>query len=330
MTAMTSLQKTLLDQSLIEQPLIDQWLTTLIRQNLSSNTLQTYRLAISCFVNYLQNLQLKVTQCDRRRLARYVAYRLEVDAINSRSVRGEISAIRQFYAWLIDTKQATINPTTGYQLNTDPRPLPKIADIDLLSQLLDQEAPEKPAQALLWIRDKAMFELLYGSGLRVSELVSIDVNDIDLTEKQLRVIGKGAKTRLVPMSNKSITAIKDYLTIRYEWLQKGENASRAGMALFISERQGKRLSVRTVQQRLKANAKRAGIAQNLYPHLLRHCFASHVLSDSGDLRAVQEMLGHSDISTTQIYTQVDFAKLTQTYDTAHPRAKRQPKKQKTG
>lgn len=295
---------------------IDQWQNALLVQNFSSHTLQAYKMAVYQLGRFLDEQSRGWTQCDKRLLSRHIGNRLDRDALSIASVQQELSAIRQFYAYLISQGQARINPTTGYQLKQAPRPLPKIADIDLLSQLLDQPMPEDPEQARLWVRDKAMFELLYGSGLRVSELVSIDVTDIDTSQKQVRVIGKGNKTRIVPMTNKSIQAIENYLPHRYMWVEQ------ADMALFISEKLGTRLSARAVQQRLKVCAKRAGIAQNLYPHLLRHCFASHMLSGSGDLRAVQEMLGHSDISTTQVYTQVDFAKLTQIYDTSHPRSKR--------
>lgn len=163
-----------------------------------------------------------------------------------------------------------------------------------------------------------MLELLYSSGLRVGELVALDLADLDLSSCQVRVTGKGNKTRLVPVGRRAIVAIKDYLNHRAIWLAKSETA------LFISQKFGSRLTTRTVQNRVKLAASRAGIAQNIHPHLLRHCFASHLLSESGDLRAVQELLGHSDISTTQVYTHVDFAKLTQVYDNAHPRAVKKP------
>ncbi|MBS9780528.1 MAG: tyrosine recombinase XerC [Moraxellaceae bacterium] len=299
-------------------PLIEQWLTELVINNLSAHTLSAYRRAISQLANYLEHQQKTWSQLDRRLFSHYVAYRLEVDELSIKSMQQELSAIRGFYTWLIEHNFAKINPTTGYQLKQSARNLPRIADVDLLTQLLEQQPPDDPQRTQLWQRDKAMFELLYGSGLRVSELVSINVNDIDSRQKQLRVIGKGNKTRIVPITNQSIIALQNYLPLRFQWLQKRANGQN--MALFISERLGRRLTTRSVQQRLKFWAKHAGIAQNLYPHLLRHCFASHLLSDSGDLRAIQEMLGHSDISTTQIYTQVDFGKLTQTYDQSHPRA----------
>jgi integrase/recombinase XerC len=293
---------------------VEAWLHTLSIQNHSPHTLAAYHAALKQLAYGLEEKALTWTRCDKRQLARHIGQRLDRDKLKLSSVQQELSAIRHFYGWLIEQGQARINPTTGYQLKRSPRPLPAIADVDMMTQLLDQAMPEQPEQARLWIRDKAMFELLYSSGLRVGELVSLDVSSVDLNSQQVRVTGKGNKTRIVPLGKKAAEAIERYLPHRYLWVENQDQA------LFISEKLGTRLSTRAVQQRLKVAASRAGIAQNLYPHLLRHCFASHVLSGSGDLRAVQEMLGHSDISTTQIYTHVDFAKLTQVYDQAHPRA----------
>ncbi len=293
---------------------VQRWLQVLAVRNHSKHTLSAYCAGVNQLALFLRGKQLTWTRCDKRQLAQHISQRLDEDKLALASVQQELSAIRHFYGWLIEEGLARINPTTGYQLKRSPRPLPSIADIDLLSQLLDQPAPETPEQARLWLRDKAMFELLYSSGLRVGELVALDMMDMDLTDLRVRVTGKGNKTRLVPLGSKAATAIKRYLPHRNLWVEQQDTA------LFISEKLGTRLSSRAVQQRLKVAATRAGIAQNMYPHLLRHCFASHMLSGSGDLRAVQEMLGHSDISTTQIYTHVDFAKLTQVYDRAHPRA----------
>lgn len=293
---------------------VHRWLNILALGNHSVHTLSAYLAGVSQLALFLRAKQLSWTRCDKRQLAQHISQRLDEDKLALASVQQELSAIRNFYGWLIEQQIARINPATGYQLKRSPRPLPSIADIDLLSQLLDQPIPDSPEQARLWLRDKAMFELLYSSGLRVGELVALDMSDIDLADLRVRVTGKGNKTRLVPIGTKAATAISRYLPHRNLWLEQGDSA------LFISEKLGTRLSTRAVQQRLKVAATRAGIAQNMYPHLLRHCFASHMLSGSGDLRAVQEMLGHSDISTTQIYTHVDFAKLTQVYDRAHPRA----------
>lgn len=297
---------------------VHRWLNVLSAQRLSVHTLQAYFAALSHLADFLVVQKRNWTRCDRRKLGQYIGQRLEVDALATASVQLELSAIRHFYTWMMEEGLARSNPTTGFQLKRDPRPLPTIADVDLLSQLLDQPMPDTPEQARLWVRDKAMFELLYSSGLRVSELTALDVTDLqisaDQSQAQVRVTGKGNKTRILPVGRKAIAAILAYLPHRDLWEEQGDTA------LFISEKLGTRLTTRAVQQRLKVAAARAGIAQNLYPHLLRHCFASHMLSGSGDLRAVQELLGHSDISTTQIYTHVDFAKLTQVYDKAHPRA----------
>lgn len=293
---------------------VHRWLNTLAVRNHSVHTLTAYFAALSQLALFLRGKRLTWTRCDKRQLAQHISQRLDEDKLALASMQQELSAIRHFYGWLIEEGLARINPTTGYQLKRSPRPLPSIADVDLLTQLLDQPIPDTPEQARLWLRDKAMFELLYSSGLRVGELVALDTTDIDLTDLRVRLMGKGNKTRIVPIGAKAAAAITRYLPHRNLWVEHQDSA------LFISEKLGTRLSTRAVQQRLKVSSARAGIAQNLYPHLLRHCFASHMLSGSGDLRAVQEMLGHSDISTTQIYTHVDFAKLTQVYDRAHPRA----------
>lgn len=297
---------------------VQRWLEVLAVRNHSEHTLSAYFAGVNQLALFIRGKRLTWTRCDKRQLAQHISQRLDEDKLALSSVQQELSAIRHFYGWLIEEGLARINPSTGYQLKRSPRPLPSIADIDLLTQLLDQASPDTPEQARLWLRDKAMFEVLYSSGLRVGELVALDSSDIDLADLRVRVTGKGNKTRLVPIGAKAAAAIKRYLPHRNLWVEQQDSA------LFISEKLGTRLSSRAVQQRLKVAATRAGIAQNMYPHLLRHCFASHLLSGSGDLRAVQEMLGHSDISTTQIYTHVDFAKLTQVYDRAHPRATHRP------
>lgn len=252
-------------------------------------------------------------QCNKQDLVRFFGQRLEEDGIKNASARQDLTAIRKFYDFLITQDKIGYNPTTGYQLKAEPRPIPKIADEDLLGQLLDQPTPQDPAKARLWIRDKAMFELMYSSGLRLSELTGLNLGDVDFSEGMVRVLGKGNKVRQIPVGSKALAALQNYLPHRALWQENTD-------ALFISERHGSRLSNRAVQLRLITCANMAGIDQHLHPHLLRHCFASHLLSASGDLRAIQEMLGHTNISTTQIYTQVDFGALTRVYDQAHPRA----------
>lgn len=321
---MSRIRATKFEPPLTDNPLltmleaVNDWLSELTIQRHSKHTVLAYSAALTRLADFLVAKNLSWSQFDKRQLSQFVAKRLEVDNLAISSVQQELSAIRHFYDWLLKNNQVLVNPAAHYQIKRPSRPLPAIADIDLISQLLDQPAPDDPKQAALWSRDLAMLELLYSSGLRVGELVALDLADLDLSSCQVRVTGKGNKTRLVPVGRRAIMAIKDYLNQRAIWLKNNESA------LFISQKLGSRLTTRTVQNRLKLAASRAGIAQNLHPHLLRHCFASHLLSESGDLRAVQELLGHSDISTTQVYTHVDFAKLTQVYDNAHPRASKKP------
>lgn len=299
------------------------WCEALYLQNYSAKTIATYQQAIGQFIEFIEadhRMGADVLACTRQDLTRFFGTRLEEDGISTSSAKLTLSAIKRFYQHLIDQGITSHNPTTGYRLKSAPRKLPTIADEALMQQLLDQPMPTEPAKARLWVRDKAMFELIYGSGLRVSELASLNIDDIDLDAQVLRVTGKGNKVRQVPIGSKARQALIDYLPHRDLWQEQ------YSPALFISERHGTRLSVRAIQLRLKICATNAGIDLNLHPHLLRHCFASHLLSASGDLRAVQEMLGHSNISTTQIYTHVDFGALTRVYDHAHPRAQHSPKK----
>ncbi len=189
-------------------------------------------------------------------------------------------------------------------------------DAEVLQQLLDQPAPADRDEARLWARDKAMLELLYSSGLRLSELADLTLPMLDLGQKLVTVTGKGRKTRILPIGSKALIALHDWLPHRNLWAAEGV------LHVFVSEQRGEQLHPRTIERRVSHQALRAGIAQHLHPHLLRHCFASHLLAGSGDLRAVQELLGHANISTTQIYTHLDFEHLTKVYDQAHPRARK--------
>lgn len=201
------------------------------------------------------------------------------------------------------------NPVVGLNAPKSPKKLPKPMDVDQLQQLFEQ-----PAASVLEFRDRAMIELFYSSGLRLAELVSLNLNDIDFRDASLRVTGKGRKTRQLPIGRMAIQALDQWLD------QREQLASLEQQALFVSK-QGKRISPRSVQLRLKKWALESGQG-NLHPHRLRHSFASHMLESSGDLRAVQELLGHADIATTQIYTHLDFQHLADVYDGSHPRAKK--------
>jgi len=188
------------------------------------------------------------------------------------------------------------------------RRLPKVLDVDQTIQLveIDEDDP-------LAIRDRAILELMYSSGLRLSELINLDMNEIDFSDALVTVTGKGKKTRTIPVGRHAVSALKTWLKKRNQFADENETA------IFVSRR-GRRISARNIQQRLKQWAIKQGLANHVHPHMLRHSFASHLLESSGDLRAVQELLGHADISTTQIYTHLDFQHLAKVYDKAHPRA----------
>ena len=230
--------------------------------------------------------------------------------LSSRSLQQWLSSCRALFRHAIKHGITKKDPTTGITAPKANRPLPKTLDVDQMGQLLELGGDE-------WIdhRDRAIFELFYSSGLRLGELCSLDPDSIRWTDGSLRVLGKGQKTRDVPIGSHAMSAIKSWLKVRPTHLAEGESA------LFVSRR-GTRISPRAVQQRLNKIALAQGMPEPINPHMLRHSFASHMLESSGDLRSVQELLGHSDISTTQIYTHLDFQHLAKVYDRAHPRAGR--------
>ncbi|HZV55037.1 MAG TPA: tyrosine recombinase XerC [Rhodocyclaceae bacterium] len=229
----------------------------------------------------------------------------------ARSLARSLSAWRAYYRWLARRGVIARNPCDGLRAPKQPKNLPKALSIDQSQALLDA-----PADTLLAVRDKAMFELSYSSGLRLSELAGLDVaGGLDLAEGTVTVTGKRGKTRIVPLGAKAATAIRAWLDHRHEL------APAAEPALFVGRR-GNRLNPRTIERRLDTWARRQGLGLHVHPHMLRHSFASHLLQSSGDLRAVQEMLGHANICTTQIYTHLDFQHLAKVYDAAHPRAKK--------
>lgn len=299
------------------QHALDQWLDGLAIQQRSAHTLKAYRRDVGQLLAFLQrDGQDDWSSLDRTLIGQYAGQRIEQDGLAPSSLQRELSAVRQFGDWLVAQGLLTANPTQQFKIKRPTRPLPAMMDAEVLNQLLDQPAPTDPMDARLWVRDRAMLELLYSSGLRLSELAGLSLTDIDLSRGLVTVLGKGNKTRILPIGRKALAALADWLPHRELWIEGVESA------LFISEQRGTRLSGRTIERRVTAQALRAGIDQHLHPHLLRHCFASHVLAGSGDLRAVQELLGHASISTTQIYTHLDFGRLTQVYDQAHPRAKK--------
>lgn len=292
---------------------LDTWVDSLQFKQYAAHTVSGYKRHVLAFGYFLKGRGQDSWHCQKKEVSRYFGELLE-GGLDINTVKLKLSAMNQFYRFLIQKDPTLKNPLTGYRLTGGSNRLPKLIDTDLMARLLDQPAPTCQKAHSLWLRDRAMFELLYGSGLRVGELVCLQVGEVDLAARTVIVTGKGGKVRQVPVGKKSWAAILDYLPIRTLWLQDQDET-----ALFVSTRKTP-LTTRAIQLRLIACAKRAGIEQHLHPHLLRHAFASHVLSSSGNLRAVQEMLGHSNLKTTQLYTHLDFGALTSVYDKAHPRA----------
>ena len=232
--------------------------------------------------------------------------------LSPRSIQRLLSSCRSFFEYLMIEGQIKLSPAQNISSPKLSQLLPKAMDADLVQRLLDF----KP-KGMLEVRDKAMAELLYSSGLRLSEVCKLDLQDLDVKERTCRVVGKGNKTRIVPVGRKAIQAIRDWFMYRSELI---ESKGTPTDAIFLNNK-GIRISSRSVQLRLEKLCLQRGVP-GINPHMLRHSFASHVLESSGDLRAVQEMLGHSDIGTTQIYTKLDFQHLSKVYDKAHPRAKK--------
>ena len=233
---------------------------------------------------------------------------LNAEGLSARSIARALSSARSLFAFLLKRRVITANPAATTRAPKSRRKLPRPLDADRTAALFDGEVEGEIAE-----RDRAMMELLYGSGLRLAELVALDRGDLDLDAATVRVTGKGRKQRVVPLGRHCVAAITRYLT------RRGALHAEHDTPVFVSNR-GKRISPRSVQSRLSKISRERLTTDELHPHLLRHGFASHLLESSGDLRAVQELLGHSDISTTQIYTHLDFQHLASVYDAAHPRA----------
>ena len=227
-----------------------------------------------------------------------------------RSLARILSSWRGFYEWLGRERLSASNPCAGVKAPRAPRHLPEVLSPDDAVRLVSFEDDSEAG-----LRDRALFELAYSCGLRVSELTGLDLGSIDAATGEVRVLGKGSKTRIVPVGRPALTAIAAWTPVRATWARPGE------AALFVG-RAGRRLGPREVQRRIKLWATAAGLEVDVHPHMLRHSFASHVLQSSGDLRAVQEMLGHASIASTQVYTHLDFQHLAKVYDAAHPRARK--------
>lgn len=243
---------------------------------------------------------------------RTLVIRLHRQGLGGRSLQRLLSTLRTFYTWLNREGLCQDNPALDVRAPKSGQRLPQTLDADQARHLLDAPGEGGP----LAVRDQAMLELLYACGLRLAELISLDIDSIDAANAQLMVIGKGNKARYLPVGGPALKAVRAWLRVRPLFTHDGEQ-----MALFLSQR-GRRISPSSVQKRLRRAAAKRGLDDHLHPHKLRHSFATHVLESSGDLRAVQELLGHANLSTTQIYTHLDFQHLAKIYDDAHPRAKR--------
>ena len=276
-------------------------------RRLARNTLESYERDIESLLECADGKALDALQVHDIR--RFVA-QLHGKGLNPRSIARMLSAWRGFYRYLARDHAYGDNPCLGIRAPRTAKRLPHALSPDEANRLLDLDA-----DGVLAVRDKAMFELFYSSGLRLSELTGLAPSDVNHAEGTVRVTGKGSKTRIVPVGSLALKALG-------EWLQSRASIPGHDPAALFVNRTGKRLGPRSVQQRLKRLAIKQGLSANVHPHVLRHSFASHVLQSSSDLRAVQEMLGHASISTTQVYTHLDFQHLAKVYDAAHPRAKK--------
>jgi integrase/recombinase XerC len=279
-----------------------------VQRRLSRHTCEGYGRDLRRLLDFASGRPLdSLAAADMRR----AVAQLHGRGLSGRSLARALSAWRSFFRWMLRHRHLAANPCQGLRAPKAARALPAALSPDQAHALLDADPGDE-----LEVRDTAMFELFYSSGLRLSELAGLDVEaGLDLQSGEVQVTGKRSKTRTVPVGQKARQALSG-------WLEQREALARPGEpALFVSRR-GTRLSVRTIQLRLDRWATKQGLGVRVHPHVLRHSFASHVLQSSGDLRAVQEMLGHANISTTQVYTHLDFQHLAKVYDAAHPRAKK--------
>lgn len=276
----------------------------------SEHTLKNYRRDIHGFLEYCNEIQLADwTEIDQQHIRSYVA-RVHRQGLAGKSIQRLLSSLRSLFRFLLRNSKLKLNPAVDVAAPKSNRKLPEVLSPDKLDHLMHLDGSDPLA-----VRDMAIMELFYGCGLRLSELVGLDLKKIDWQEQTLNVLGKGSKQRIAPFGDKARLAMQNWLKLRGQFTNEDEPA------LFVSQR-GTRISASSVQQRLKKWAMKKGIDQRIYPHLMRHSFASHILESSHDLRAVQELLGHANLSTTQIYTHLDFQHLAKVYDAAHPRAKK--------
>ena len=323
--------------------LVDAYLAhCLYEKRLAERTLALYTEDLTKLQANAAQAKIEIEQVHNHHIRRWVA-QMHSSGRSGRGIALILSGWRGFYTWLGREGKIAANPVQDVRAPKQPKPLPKALPVDQAVQLASFEGLQDAADfdPVLEARDAALTELLYGSGLRVSELVNLDIRSsaagshslkgyIDLPSAEVHVIGKGSKSRSLPVGRKSVEALQRWLPLRDELLGKlsaekrdaqREKDASGDLALFLSPR-GLRMTSAMVWKRLKLRSQQAGLQQAVHPHMLRHSFASHVLQSSQDIRAVQELLGHASISTTQVYTRLDFQHLAKAYDAAHPRAKR--------
>lgn len=270
--------------------------------------------------NYARDLAALVRFCETERISdparldsqhvRLFAARSHAAGLAPRSVQRRLSAVRSFCTFLVREGAISTNPAHDVRAPKAGKRLPGTLDADKVTQLLNVKANDPLA-----LRDRALMELAYSSGLRLAEIVALDIGDLDLADRTVRVLGKGAKTRILPVGRPALAALRS-------WLRERAALARAGETAVFVGRNGTRMGPRAVQLRVAYWARRQGLGVHVHPHLFRHSFATHLLESSRDLRGVQELLGHADISTTQVYTHLDFQHLARIYDSAHPRARK--------
>ncbi len=287
-----------------------------MERRLSAHTVSAYMSDLGEFAAFLSSEGIKHWSSPDGATLRHYSAQCNRAGLHPRSIARALSAIRTFYEFLIREALLEQNPALGVRAPKTRQKLPATLDVDAVSELLRARPGIITSKRdCLLVRDFAIIELMYSSGLRLAELVGLDFADLDVDEGLVRVTGKGGKSRIVPVGRQAKRALSAWIEAR------PLVASRQQLAVFVSQH-GDRLSARSVQARLKRFSEQRGLGRNLHPHMLRHSFATHLLESSGDLRAVQELLGHADISTTQIYTHLDFQHLAKVYDSAHPRARR--------
>lgn len=285
------------------------WQFLKLEKQVSPHTLSNYQRQLQAVCELLEQQQIVSWQAVDSSVVRWLLSQSHKQGLSAKSIGLRLVALRQWFAYLVRTEQLAANPAVGIKAPKAGKHLPKNVDAEQVAQLLDIQA-----QTDLDIRDLAMMELMYSSGLRLSELQGLDLDKLDLSIGEVRLLGKGNKERIVPIGSKAICAMQ-------KWLKVRANFNPQDNAVFLNKRGG-RLAHRSIQMVMEKWGKKQGLESRLHPHKLRHSFATHMLEGSGDLRAVQELLGHSSLATTQIYTHLDFQHLAKVYDAAHPRARK--------